>query len=477
VAGPELSEAQPGATEPRLSRRSAGRRAHARASTPASLIHQLGWSSAWAFLGKAVALGLAVLTSAILARLLTPAELGTYFVIANATTVASALALLGLQGIVVRLVAQAVAAGEPARARAAVTRTALIAAVAVALAGALLASPVGEVVGRVLLGSGVAKSVMPLVALLVAATALRSLTAETFRGFHRVGAATLVGESGPAIVLALLALGAWVTTDAISLRTAIWFAAGASLLVLLPAAPALARRVAAMPRGYSMDARQIVAAALPFLFGGVMWLAINQFDVLILAALAPKSEVVLYGAAAKLSGVLSLPLIVVNAVVPSFITTLATRGERDRLERMLRISATAATAVTLGGAAVLILERREILHLLFGGYYTNAGKLLVILSVGDIAFAATGTCAIALSMTGFQREAARVAMVCGALTLAAGGVAASAWGAVGLAVVMSTGIALMNVVMVAEAKRKVGIFTHVLVSPRGLRTAFGRNTK
>src|SRR3712207_2962452 len=61
---------------------------------------------AWAFGGKLLVALAGLISSALLARLLTPQALGTYFLAFSILNVGTSLGALGLTGTVVRLVAQ-----------------------------------------------------------------------------------------------------------------------------------------------------------------------------------------------------------------------------------------------------------------------------------------------------------------------------------------------------------------------------------
>src|SRR5215210_1212012 len=73
--------------------------------------------SAWGLGGKILVASAGLISSALLARLLTPQAMGTYFLALSILTVGSTLATLGLGGTVVRLVAQGMGLGHFGRVR------------------------------------------------------------------------------------------------------------------------------------------------------------------------------------------------------------------------------------------------------------------------------------------------------------------------------------------------------------------------
>ena len=67
--------------------------------------------------GKAGGVALGLVSNALLARILTPDELGSYFLFLSIVTVAAVVAQLGLNQAIVRIVAESRAVDLPGRAR------------------------------------------------------------------------------------------------------------------------------------------------------------------------------------------------------------------------------------------------------------------------------------------------------------------------------------------------------------------------
>src|SRR5947209_7948663 len=76
--------------------------------------------SAWVLAGKLLASVLQLLVNAFLARMLGPKGLGGYFLVFSIASFGGTVSILGMERAVVRLVAAALATGQPGRARAAI---------------------------------------------------------------------------------------------------------------------------------------------------------------------------------------------------------------------------------------------------------------------------------------------------------------------------------------------------------------------
>jgi len=220
-----------------------------------------------------------------------------------------------------------------------------------------------------------------------------------------------------------------------------------------------------------MPHRALAGAGAAILVTGIMWQAMDQIDLLILANAAPRHDVALYGAAARISLLLAVPLFLVEFVVAPLVGSLNARGEVDQLQVVVRRGATIAMVPTAIGAIAVLVAGRWILAGLYGSYYGQAWPVLAVLAAGDLAFVVTGSCGLVLWMTGHQRLTATVATVFAAATLGAAVAAAHAFGMLGLAVTMAIGIVGQNVVLLVLARRRLGVWTHSYLEPRAVADA------
>jgi O-antigen/teichoic acid export membrane protein len=168
---------------------------------------------------------------------------------------------------------------------------------------------------------------------------------------------------------------------------------------------------------------------------------------------------------------LSVPLLLVEFVVSPLVGALNARGEMGTLELVLRRSATIALVPTALGAIAVLAGGRWLLGGLYGAYYEQAWPVLAVLAVGDLVFVLTGSCGLALWMTGHQRLTATVATIFAAVTLGVAIVAAHSFGMLGLAITMVVGIVGQNVALLLLARQRLGVWTHSYTHPRAVAKA------
>src|SRR5215208_7574111 len=163
--------------------------------------------SAWALGGRILVALAGLISSALLARLLTPGDLGTYFLAYSILNVGTSLGALGLTGTVVRLVAQDMGLHHFGR-----VRRVIGVAVGVGTMGALSLGLAyllfGDDLARGVFGAPALAAITGLVAGWIMVVTLQGILGETFRGFHDVRLATILGgqTTGAATGLATVAL-------------------------------------------------------------------------------------------------------------------------------------------------------------------------------------------------------------------------------------------------------------------------------
>ena len=147
---------------------------------------------AWAFGGKVLVALTGLISSALLARLLTPQALGTYFLAYSILSVGTSLGQLGLTGTVVRLVAEGMGLnlfGRVRRVISVVLGVGTLGTLGVGSAYLLF----GDDLAMIVFNAPALAAITGLVAGWIMVGTLHGLLGETFRGFHDVRLATILG--------------------------------------------------------------------------------------------------------------------------------------------------------------------------------------------------------------------------------------------------------------------------------------------
>jgi O-antigen/teichoic acid export membrane protein len=399
--------------------------------------------------GKAtnVVLGLAV--SALLARLLSPSDMGAYFLAFSVVTVAAMTARMGLENAVVKVVAENLGRLHLTLARRALEPVYILTAVGGLLVGALLSFGVGPVLAAGAFESPSLARVVPLLGLWVLALAFQIVLAEIFRGLHDIRWATILGPTATTVLSALA-------------FTILWVAVGR-----------VQRRVRTLQGGpdRSVPIRVVFKESWPLLVTNAAAIVATQVDLWVVGAFRPDSEVAIYGAAARVVLLVSISLTIANQVLPPIIGELNAQGQVERLQKILRSAATIAGLPALAILAVFVFFGGPLLELVFGPHYRAGALVLAILSLGRCVGVYVGACEFTLIMTGNQRTIAVITAVT-ALVLAFGALAVvDRYGLVGVAIISSATVGVQQFVMLLATRSQTGIWTHAgpMVAYRALR--------
>lgn len=432
-----------------------------------SLRRRLLRGSAWVFLGRVVTIGLGLVINVLLARLLTHAELGAYFTTFTMVMIGSTIAQLGLDRAVVRIVAAAMATGSPGKARRAVRTVfgyGLLGAVGVSL---IFGLGLGGWLARHVFHSALVEGVMPLAAGWVVVVALQSLTVETYRGLQRFAAATIFDAMIVDVLLSAVFGVLFISHSAVSLRGVVAITAAVIGVVAAVAGILLWRRTRTLDGEGVLERGEARAIAWPLLVTSMsIYLLGTGIDLLVLGAFRPQSQVALYGAAARLTLLVATPFTILQGVTPPIVAELHAQGKKEKLQAAMRAVATLAGIPTLLILLVFLFFGPQVMGLLYSPFFRQAAPILAILSVARLVAVWTGSCGVVLMMTGHQRAMMILTVATGVISVAAGILAAPRFGGVGVAVATSTAQVAQNVAQLFLARRLVGVWTQIHLSPR-----------
>lgn len=439
------------------------------------LKHRLLSGGVWALGGRMLAALTALITSALLARLLSPQDLAAYILALSLASVGTIVGSLGMGREVVRSVAGSMSLGQPEKARQAVYSVHRIGVVGAAGAG-LLYLLLGGVLGRAVFHSPALAAVTGLIAGWIFVMSQQNLLAEMFRGFHDIRYATIFSGLGPSagILLTVSLASLWVARGEATLHTVLLLVIGSCLISALLAMLVLWRRVSTLPSPSDADGnikhRKMALISWPLWITQIILFVLLYADLWIAGALLPEAEVALYGTAFRLMLFVVIPLQLAGMVVPPLIAELYAQRRIRELERALRATATLASIPSLLILVAFVFFGGPILGLVFGEYYREGASILVLLSLGQIVNVATGSCNETLMMTG-NHAAMMIVTISSGLLLGVGALwAGQSYGAVGIAGMVAFSKAFQNLLMLLYAKRRTGMWTHVTFNlPRGLR--------
>lgn len=171
---------------------------------------------------------------------------------------------------------------------------------------------------------------------------------------------------------------------------------------------------------------------------------------------ADVSQVAAFQLGLSFSALVGLPLVIVNLVVGPQITQWWEAGDKDSCVALLSQMTRLAACVSLvGGAAVLYLPE-IILGVFYGDVYEYGVKTLQVLVVSQMVNVAFGPVGLALTLSGFERQAFTGQLVGLMMSLSVTVMLVGEYGAAGAAVGAFAGLLVWNIWMAFQVRRHWG---------------------
>lgn len=417
--------------------------------------------SAWVLAGRVLGRAVALASGVVLARELSSTDLGDFYLAFSVATLAAVVGRLGMDTPATRLVAEALAAGAPGRARSVLRQTLIFTASGAAVVGMVSAAggwhwlAIHGFGNNRLAGETVAGTV------LIVCAALQGTLAAWFRGLQSMPFVVLFDELIPAVVFVALLLTAWLLPGRLGVEGALEMRAGGFAVAIVGVAIAMRRRRFAAIRGLGRaPSRQVLELGVTMTGAFLITAAVGSTsDLLILGAFRSAREVAAYGIAVAVASLLSMPYLAMATALGPQIAQLNARGARLQLEDLIRGAVGMIGVVTLAGTVTIVVLARPIVTTVFGHAYGRAAPVLIVLALAQAIFVLTGPCGLTLTMTGHHRPAFLLTAIAAAASVGADIWAAPRYGALGVAVASSIAIASDNILTVVLARRLVGVWT------------------
>ncbi len=424
--------------------------------------------SAWAFGGKICIAGGSFIANAMLIRLMNPTEVGTYFIAISLVSIASTVAIFGMNQTVVRLIAERMAHGQTTGAVKVIKIALATTIIGVVLIIALVAGGVGEILADTVFQAPLLKEILVFVMVWIAILSFQNLIAEIFRGFHDIRFATVFGGLVSSVLTALFFSGLILMQKESGLTTIVSLSILACGVSLVGAVFVLFHIMSKMEKteDEGLPLQAVLSISFPLWITNITLLVLSQVAIWVIGIFQTQSEVAIFGAVLRLVTLVSMTLLILNAVVPPIIAELTAKGRKGELEHSLRTATSIAAIPAILFLLLFIGWGEEVLGLVYGEYYKEGAQILLLLSLGKLVAVCTGSCGQALMMTGHQKTMMLLTLVSGCFIVIFSVVFVQSYGAVGVAAVAMMGIIIQNAAMLIMAKKKIGIWTHIILRPK-----------
>jgi len=414
----------------------------------------------WVFAIKMAAMLASLSVNIVLARILSPDDVGAYFAIFSLVSVLTVVAQLGLQRAVVRFAAQARARRNTGAVYQVVGAVLLHGTLAGSFVAVVLLIGGGRWLSDSVLKSPAILDLVGIIGLWVVAQTVLVLTAESLRGLANVPSATFFRDLIFSLLFLVVLVVLWTLRNQWSLTVVIPGATIAAYLALALALGTLWRALRPYAGREQVSYRSIYSVALPLWGASLLAIMFGNGEIWLLSAFRSPSDVAVFGAALRLAVLVAVPLTITNAVVPPLIVELSSTGNRKELERTLRSIASMTSLLSLAMAIVFWALAGQILSVVYGEFYAAGAVVLVLLVFGQFLNVISGSCGLTLMLTGHQILFFVISALSGSALIGGLMIFVPQYGPTGAAFVSATVLTLQNALMVLAVRKKLGIWVH-----------------
>lgn len=427
--------------------------------------YKLVSGGAWSFSSKAMVAVIGLVINALLTRLMTPEEVGAYFLTLSIVSCGSMLAQIGLNQSVVRFIAESLGLKKFFQIRKVIFKTFIILSCGVLVLLLIFFGGLGTFLSR-LFNSSLLSDTIVLTAILFVSVAFYEIIAEIFRGFQDLRYASIFGGLFQRIISVTAFAFLWFYQGHSDLKQILIISIVGGLTSVFISGALIFRKVSKYnncdndkPNG--LRYREMLAISLPLLLSNISNFILNQSDIFIIGVFHTQETVAVFGAATRLILLMTMPAIAVHAVVTPLIANLYAQKRTTDLEITLRASTAVAMIPSILFFLLYLFFGQFIIEFIFGEFYKTGYLILIILSLGHMINVWVGSCGYALMMTGHQKYMMYISLVSGFVTIALGVSLAGPYGAEGVAVATSTGLSIRAITMWLCVKKNLGIWTHM----------------
>lgn len=460
-----------------------------------SLKQRLMSGAIWTLIGRIFSVGSFFLANVILANSLGSEQFAAYLIVSSLVPFLAQIILLGTPHTMMRMIRIGEDSLRIERAKQSIAVTLRIVVLSI-----LLLLPIYWL-GTLFLGTDPKWQALTdypaLVAVWFVVSAICFVAAYSLQGLDDFRSAALIGARRGGMIpnlCFLIAIAIGSRFDLLDLRGVVVLQIVFHGVALLYAGLVMLKTIGQVPQretaASQLTAKSEAPAYSVIWFAGESWpnlvtqlltRAIVELDVLWVGIFATAVEIEQYGIARSLVLLVSAPLLMAAVSIGPFIAELYGKQEMQRLERLLRGSATLVGIPSILALLFFMILPEAIISLTYGPEFTGAATVLRILSVGYLVFVLSGCNGLTMTMTGRQRKLFACSLVTSLLYLAIAPFAIMEWGILGAAYVNSIIFAIQNIIVTLLVKLDLKIWTVASISPkdvkRGLQVLLRNNRK
>lgn len=208
----------------------------------------------------------------------------------------------------------------------------------------------------------------------------------------------------------------------------------------------------------ALSTKELLTVSFPLLLGQSMMIIMGKVDIFMLANMTNSEQVGVYNIALKLSMLSYMGLMAVNSIAAPKFSEIHTSGDIDALKKIVQQSTKTIFWASTPVLLLLILFPSTILSM-FGDEFEIAAMCLIILSIGKMFSAISGSVGTFLQMVGRQKIFQNILIMAALINILLNSLLIPNYGIEGAAVASSVSGIFWNLLMIIYIKKHFGFYT------------------
>ena len=208
--------------------------------------------------------------------------------------------------------------------------------------------------------------------------------------------------------------------------------------------------------------KSIFSLSLPLLFSAAFIFISNWTDIFMLGNMVSKKDVGIYNASYKLASIALVVINSINIILAPKISDLFSRDKIDEINIEVQKATKLVSLITIPMVLVLIIFSEQLLSL-FGPEFVEGKSALIIISVGLLFNALSGSVGQILSMTNHQKTLRNYTIVSAVLNIIMNYFFIKSYGFVGAALASVISNIFLNTICIIYIKKKFNFYTFLRI--------------
>ncbi len=205
--------------------------------------------------------------------------------------------------------------------------------------------------------------------------------------------------------------------------------------------------------------RNLLSVSLSMLLSNSLFLIMTWTDTLMLSAFHGEDAVGVYNIALKVASLSTIALIAINSIAsPKFSEIYSSEGQR-RFKRIVKQTTLLNWIVSFPIFIVILIFPERILNI-FGHEFVIGKMALIILSVGQMISAFSGSTMVILNMTGREKAGRNILIITVLINITGNYILIPKFGIVGAAIATMSSTVFWNILSVVFIYKSFGFWTY-----------------